>query len=239
MTDRLMLAIDQPQHHIRSYVLRKGRLTRSQAHALQQYWHQYGVTSAMLSDPNKLFPRQGPITLEIGFGNGTALATLAVAQPHINFLGIEVYRPGIGNLLNLATRQKLTNLRIAYMDAVTAISLLMKNSLKRVLILFPDPWPKRKHQKRRLVNAVFLTSLAQCIQPDGLLYLATDCRDYAKAMDSIITDNPYFELVSPDNISDTHSISLLGISKTRFATRAYQEGNPINTLICLRTDTPI
>lgn len=169
---------------IRSFVLREGRLTRGQQQALERFWPKYGVDyrEAPL-DLSALFGNDRPVILEIGFGNGESLAAQAAAEPQHNFLGIEVHRPGVGHLLRLIEEQGLTNLRLLHHDAVEVLEhMIPPRALAGVQIYFPDPWPKKKHHKRRIVQPAFLRLLATRMQPGAFLHLATDWQDYAEHM---------------------------------------------------------
>ena len=185
---------------IRSYVLRKGRITKAQRHALDTYWHQFGIeTPNCLLDLEAIFARKAPLILEIGFGNGETLASMAEANPDTNFIGIEVYPPGIGRLLNNLHHKGLMNVRIIRADATTVIPQCFdKNSLSKILILFPDPWPKKRHHKRRLIQTDFVSMLATKLCPSGVLHLATDSEDYATAIhNTIVACRRYQKLATP------------------------------------------
>ena len=152
---------------IRSFVLRAGRITAAQQRALTELWPRYGIhyTAAAL-DLARLFGRDAPRTLEIGFGNGENLAALAAARPERDFLGVEVHRPGVGRLLLSLEARGLANVRIVCHDAVDVLEQqLAPGSLEKILILFPDPWPKKRHHKRRLIQPTFAALLAAASAP--------------------------------------------------------------------------
>ena len=164
-------------------------MTPAQRHALTALWPQYGVDlTPGLLDFTQLFQRQAPTFLEIGFGNGAALQALASAHPQNNYLGIEVHRPGVGNLMQQLARDGLTNVRVVCADAK---EVLLNNialaSLQAVLIFFPDPWHKSRHHKRRLIQAEFVESLRAHIALGGHLQMATDWEDYAQHMLRVMT----------------------------------------------------
>lgn len=165
-----------------SFVRRAGRLTAGQQHAIDTHWNRLGIDSApQLLDLDSLFGRIAPRVLEIGFGNGESLAAMAQAHPHIDYLGIEVHRPGIGHLLIQAEALGLANLRVMCSDAVEALKHQIPDaSLDRIQIFFPDPWPKKRHHKRRLIQPSFVALLAQKLKPGASLHLATDWQDYAQ-----------------------------------------------------------
>jgi tRNA (guanine-N7-)-methyltransferase len=168
---------DSPRRRgIRSFVVRAGRITAAQERALQELWPRYGIDAAA-------FARRAPLSIEIGFGNGEQLAALAAAHPERNYLGIEVHRPGVGRLMLLAEEQQFTNLRIAHQDAVEVLRQdIASSSVDEILILFPDPWHKKRHHKRRLIQPEFAVLLADRLKPGGLLRLATDWQEYAEEM---------------------------------------------------------
>jgi tRNA (guanine-N7-)-methyltransferase len=177
---------------IRSFVMRGGRATVAQQRALCEQWPRYGLdyTAAPL-DLDALFGRVVPRTLEIGFGNGEFLASLADRQPQRDFLGIEVHPPGVGHLLHLAAHAELTNLRVSRHDAVEVVrDQLRPSSLDEVLVLFPDPWHKKRHHKRRLVNPAFASLIASRLVVGGRLHLATDWEDYARQMIEVLDAEP-------------------------------------------------
>ena len=188
------------QHPIRSYVLRKGRITKAQQHALQTYWTEYGIEAVNRPlDLDAIFGRKAPTVLEIGFGNGEVIATLAEAEPDTNFMGIEVYSAGIGALLNKIKTKALTNVRIIRADATAVIpQCFADRCLRKILILFPDPWPKKRHHKRRLIQPNFVNMLADKLCRDGILHLATDWQNYAEAIhEAIIKCGRYQKLNIP------------------------------------------
>ena len=166
---------------IRSYVLRAGRMTDAQQRALACYWPRYGVEfSKTHLDLNALFQRNAPKILDIGTGMGETTAALASAYRDNDFLAVEVHRPGIGSLLRRIAQRHLTNVRVCNHDVTDVLRyLLPPESLDQVYIFFPDPWPKKRHHKRRLINAVFLRLLKKCLKDGGRIFIATDWEDYA------------------------------------------------------------
>jgi len=174
---------------IRSFVMRTGRMTVGQARALEDLWPRYGVDYSPTALPlYALFGRRAPRTLEIGFGNGEHLASLAAAHPERDYLGVEVHRPGVGHLLMLAQSRELTNLRVSTHDAVEVLShQLPPACLDEVLVLFPDPWHKKRHHKRRLIQAPFIELIASRLTSGGVLKLATDWEPYAVQMLEVLT----------------------------------------------------
>lgn len=181
---------------IRSFVKREGRLTPGQERILSE--SPYLIRPEMMVnglDLDELFGRENQHrTLEIGFGNGESLATMAEAAPERDFLGVEVHRPGVGHLLLEIEKRGLTNLYVANEDAVELLKHKFKDeSFDGVQIFFADPWHKKKHHKRRLVQTEFLTLLAQKMTQGGLLHLATDWQHYAEQMMEVLSEHPEFE----------------------------------------------
>ncbi len=193
---RALILIDPAPDHppqrrpIRSFVLRQGRLTEAQERAFAELWPRYGVEwpAGEALDLPALFGNDQPVYLEIGFGNGETLAEIAARHPEHNYLGVEVHGPGVGHLLLEIERRGLSNLRLVRQDAVDLLdSGLAPASLAGVYLLFPDPWPKKRHHKRRLLNPEFVTRLARVIRPAGLFHAATDWEPYALQMLEVLT----------------------------------------------------
>ena len=178
-----MAATDHPRS-IRSFVTRSGRITEAQQRALAQLWPKYGIEFA--TGPlaaRALYGRDAPRTLEIGFGNGENLAALAQAHPERDFLGVEVHRPGIGRLLLALESRQLANVRVICHDAVEVLAQqIAPQWLQEMLIFFPDPWPKKRHHKRRLVQRDFAQLAAERLAVGGVLRVATDWQPYALEM---------------------------------------------------------
>lgn len=184
---------ERHERPVRSFVLREGRLTRAQRRALEALWPRYGVEPDGTLDLHALFGRDAPVWLEIGFGDGDALRHMARAHPEVDFLGIEMHRPGIGRLLNGLADDGLDNVRVIRADAADVLRThVADGALARVLILFPDPWPKKRHHKRRLVQAPFVAELARVLAPGGVLHLATDWQDYAEHVRAVLAANEAF-----------------------------------------------
>ena len=185
---------------VRSFVLRQGRATAGQERALTQLWPKYGVEySPARLDLQALFGRAAPRMLEIGFGAGEALLEFATAHPEMDCIGIEVHRPGVGRLLLGAEAATLRNLRVICHDAVEVLQhQLAPASIELAHIFFPDPWPKKRHHKRRLIQAPFVELLAQTIAPGGTLRLATDWEHYAQQMREVIDASSKFVNVAAD-----------------------------------------
>ena len=190
--------MDSRRHRrVRSFVRRPGRITASQQRALSELWPRYGIDyrDAQL-DLDEVFGRAAPRILDIGFGDGEALVTMAARSPDVDFLGVEVHEPGIGHLLVLLERAQLENVRIIASDVVDVIDqMIAPQSLDGVNIFFPDPWPKKRHHKRRLISDAFMPRLAAITRPDALLHIATDWQPYAEVITEVLDRAPEFEVI--------------------------------------------
>ena len=184
---------------IRSFVVRAGRMTTGQTRALEEFWPRYGVEFSPVSlDLDALFGRSAPRTVEIGFGNGEHLAALALAHPERDYFGIEVHRPGVGHLFMLAASNGSTNLRASQHDAVEVLrEQIAPESLDELLVLFPDPWHKKRHHKRRLIQPPFVELAASRLKTGGVFRLATDWEEYAQQMLEVLGASPSFTNLSP------------------------------------------
>lgn len=180
------------QHTIRSFVLRQGRLSNAQRRACETLLPQYGIPfSQNLLDLTQVFGRKAPIILEIGFGMGESTATIAQMHPDNDYLAIEVHTPGVGSLLNQIETLGLTNLRIIQHDAVEVLQhMLSAESLSGIHIFFPDPWPKAKHHKRRLIQPALVARLCEHLKPGGYIHVATDWEEYAIQILQVLSHEP-------------------------------------------------
>jgi tRNA (guanine-N7-)-methyltransferase len=190
----------QTQRHIRSFVLRAGRTTPAQERALRELWPAYGLDLGDDAlDLEAAFGRCAPRCLEIGFGVGEVIGSLAEHNPHIDYVGIEVHRPGVGRLLLRAEQTQRRNLRVICHDAVELLKDKLRNdSFDEILVFFPDPWHKKRHHKRRLIDSAFAASLAAKLRPNGVLRLATDWQAYAEQMLAVCNANSELISLSPD-----------------------------------------
>jgi tRNA (guanine-N7-)-methyltransferase len=192
---------EQHKRTIRSFVKREGRLTTGQSQALETQWPLYGIDySDKPLDLKQLFNRDAETVLEIGFGNGDSLWQMAQASPEKNFIGIEVHRPGAGHLLHLIESSDCTNIRVSNTDAIDVLNnQIPDHSLDRLQLFFPDPWHKKKHNKRRIVQEAFIQQVAKKLKHGGIFHLATDWEDYAQHMLEVLNSSALFE-----NLSDTN-----------------------------------
>ena len=179
---------------IRSYVRRAGRMTASQQRALDELWPDYGVEySPQQLDLDEVFARNAPVVFEIGFGNGDSLVQLASEDQSSDFLGIEVHDPGIGHCMIAARTAAVDNLRIIGHDAIEVLeNQIAPAQLARINLYFPDPWPKKRHHKRRIVQPAFLELCASRLNSGASLHVATDWANYAEHIDEVLDESPLF-----------------------------------------------
>ena len=183
---------NKAHRRIRSFVRREGKLTKGQQNAIDQAWPEYGVNLEMgRIDFSELYGRTAPVVLEIGFGNGLSLADMAESAQDIHFFGIEVHRPGVGSLLVQVRQRGLCNVRVSADDAVEVLSRQIPDgSLHRVQIFFPDPWHKKRHHKRRLIQPGFVQMLVAKLAEKGRIHVATDWENYAEHILEVLRENP-------------------------------------------------
>jgi tRNA (guanine-N7-)-methyltransferase len=186
--------------HIRSFVLRQGRVSEAQRRFHEQGMPRWGIAYRPdLLDLDATFGRQAPRILEIGCGMGETTAMIAAAHPQHDFLGIEVHTPGVGSLLKEIATRELGNLRVIQHDAVDVVrDMLAPQSLAGIHVFFPDPWPKKRQQKRRLIQPPFVALLASRLAPGGYLHCATDWQEYAEQMLAVLSAEPLLENTAPD-----------------------------------------
>ena len=197
------IAQDEATQHrrIRSFVLRQGRLTKGQERALQTAWPQFGIdyTSQQLDLPNVFQRAHSPKILEIGFGMGESTAKIAQILPEHDFLAVEVHTPGVGSLLKQIEEQTISNIRIIQHDAVEVLQhMLPEHSLDGVHIFFPDPWHKKRHHKRRLIQAAFIKLLCSRLKVGAYLHVATDWQEYAEWVLEVLTAEPLLNNTAQD-----------------------------------------
>ncbi|MEJ2574095.1 MAG: tRNA (guanosine(46)-N7)-methyltransferase TrmB [Gammaproteobacteria bacterium] len=219
---------------IRSFVRREGRITRAQQEALARLGDSYIISERDLYDLDDVFRRRAPRVLEIGFGMGDALAVMAQSRPHVDYLGIEVHRPGIGSLLLKLERDAVDNVRIVCADAVEILSHYLPDaSLDAVYLYFPDPWPKKRHHKRRIVQPAFASMLWRKLKAGGVFHMATDWDDYAQAMLAVMEATPGYE-----NAAGSGAFSPRPLERplTKFERRGRGLGHMVRDLVFIRTD---
>lgn len=216
---------------MQSFVRRAGRLTRGQARALEELWPQYGIAPALPDAPmatldlDRIFGRSAPRVLEIGFGNGAALVAQAQASPDWDYLGAEVHPPGVGHCLLEIQRLNLGNVRLFMEDAVLLLrDRLAAGSLAGVHLFFPDPWHKKRHHKRRLVQPDFVALLASRLGPGGYFHVATDWPPYAEHIAAVLA-----------GCGDFCAAGARARSRTRFEARGERLGHPIWEQVYLRS----
>ncbi len=185
---------------IRSFIRRQGRATTGQRLALENLWEKYCLSPKHTPDIAAAFDSPAPLIVEIGFGNGSSLADMAEANPELNYLGIEVHRPGVGHLMMLLEQRGINNVRIFHHDAIEILEQkIQDHSLAGVHLFFPDPWQKRRHHKRRIVRPSFVELLEKKLQAGGYFHAATDWAHYAKDMLDILSAGSGLKNQSPSN----------------------------------------
>jgi tRNA (guanine-N7-)-methyltransferase len=213
---------------VRTFHPRRGRMSKRHADALDALWPKYGLTvldgDRTPVDLDELFGRAAPRVLEIGFGMGDATAAMAAADPGRDYLAVEVHTPGIGNLLALVGERGLTNVRVAHGDAMELVHRIAPGSLDAIHVFFPDPWPKARHHKRRLIQPHNVVPLRRLLRAGGVLHCATDWPDYAHAMVATLDSDD--GLVRDDGRG--------GRVETKFEMRGVRAGRPIADLVYRR-----
>ncbi len=217
-------------HRIRSFVRREGRMTDGQKRAVAELLPRYGLSiTAGETDFADAFGRVAPVVIEIGFGTGHSLLAAAMQYPDINFVGIETHLPGVGSLLAGIEAAALRNVRVYHADAVTVLqTCIAPNTLAGIQIFFPDPWPKRKHHKRRLIQAEFVAQLSEKLLPGGWLHLATDWQEYAQHMLTVLMACPTLQNQAESGRYADRSLQRPVI--TRFEKRGQAAGRQIYEL---------
>ena len=228
------MTTERPLRTVRSFVRRQGRLTLCQLNALENAWPKYGVEfTPEILDLSKLFARNAETILEIGFGNGDALLSMAQQNPDSNFIGIEVHRPGIGHLLQNIEQHELQNIRVICHDAIDVLKQqIPDHSLDRLHLFFPDPWHKTRHQKRRIVQADFALLVAQKLKPGGLFHLATDWQHYATHMLRVLNACDDYNNLSADCNYVPRPVTR---PLTKFEQRGHRLGHGVWDLLYQRT----
>lgn len=213
-----------PSTGIKSFVLRRGRITAAQTRGLETLWTRYGVEIDPGIEWAEVFGRHAPLSLEIGGGYGEAAAELARTNPEDNHIVMEVHTPGIGALLNRLSSEEIDNVRIIRADAVEALPMFKEGELSCVRIFFPDPWPKKRHHKRRLITGKFVSLLAKKVTCGGVIHIATDWANYVSQIRECFTTNEKFAISAERPFRP----------RTRFAARASRENRAITDLAYYR-----
>ena len=234
MTDQITEANQDTQHHrsIRSYVLRQSHMTAAQQRAIDILWPQFGLDyQERPADLNQAFGRSNPKILEIGFGMGTATAEIARRLPDNDFLAIDVHGPGVGNLLKLIDEQNIANIRVMRHDAVEVVeNMLADGSLDGIHIFFPDPWHKKRHNKRRLIQAPFVAKLLPKLKSGGYIHLATDWEEYAQQMLEVLNGFPEELQNTAENYAPTPAYR----PETKFEARGKRLGHGVWDLVFIK-----
>lgn len=211
---------------IRSFVLRQGRMTAAQQRALDELYPKFGIP---LGEPLRS-TRGAPLVLEIGSGMGETTAAIAAARPEVDFVAVEVHGPGVGSLLNRIESAGLTNLRVIRHDAADVLQQMVADaSLAAIHLFFPDPWPKKRHHKRRLVQPESAALMARKLAPGGILHAATDWPDYAEHMSAVFGAEPLLEPAEKP---------FAGRPLTKFESRGQKLGHPIRDLYYRKRKAP-
>jgi len=215
---------------IRSYVLRQGRTTPSQKRALEELLPKHGIVfSDTPFSPEQIFGRRAPLVLEIGSGMGETTAAIALAHPQADFIAVEVHGPGIGSLLKRVEEHGLRNLRIIRHDAVEVLERMVPDAaLAAIHLFFPDPWPKKRHHKRRIVRPDFAALAARKLAAGGILHAATDWPEYADHIHAVLNEQPLLEPAEA---------GLVKRMQTKFESRGRRLGHPIRDLYFRRRAT--
>ena len=225
--------LQQRSGHIRSYVLRQGRVSNAQQRCYDSLMPQYGIPySAHTLDLDTAFGRNAPKILEIGFGMGESTATIAAAHPETDYLAIEVHTPGVGSLLKQIEENKLSNIRIIQHDAVEVLrDMLADDTLDGAHIFFPDPWHKTRHNKRRLIQPPFVAQLVKKLKPGGYLHVATDWQDYAEQVLAVLSAEPLLQNTAANYAPRPDYRPL-----TKFEQRGLRLGHGVWDLVFLRKE---
>jgi len=223
---------DLKSRRIRSFVLRQGRLTKGQAHALETGWPSYGIEYGLQSiNLNTVFNRiNSKKILEIGFGMGDATAKIAQTLPDCDFVAVEVHTPGVGSLLKLIQEGDIANIRIIQHDVVEVLQhMLADNSLDGVHIFFPDPWHKKRHHKRRLIQAEFIKLLCTKLKVGAYIHVATDWQEYAEWVLEVLSTEPQLK-----NTAENYAKKPVYRPLTKFENRGIQLGHGVWDLVFTR-----
>jgi len=216
---------------IRSFVLRQGRMSPAQHRAIDTLLPRFGLPyRAETLDFAACFGRRAPVILEIGFGMGDTTAQIAIAQPDVDFIGVEVHAPGVGSLLRRLDEAGVANVRVIQHDAVEVVrEMIAPGSLAGIHVFFPDPWPKKRHHKRRLLQPPFVALLASRLAPGGTLHAATDWEEYAEEILAVLSAEPLLR-----NTADGFAPRPARRPRTKFEERGLKLGHGVRDLIFRR-----
>lgn len=219
------------RRNIKSFVLRQGHMTAAQQRAIDTQWSKFGVDYRPHKiDLNSTFQRTAPKILEIGFGMGTATATIAQRLPEVDFLAIDVHGPGVGNLLKLIQEENISNIRVMRHDAVEVVNTMLdSDSVHGIHIFFPDPWQKKRHHKRRLIQRLFIEQLLPKLESNGYIHLATDWEEYAEQMLEVLSS--FDEL---NNTADDFAPKPTYRPETKFESRGKRLGHGVWDLVFVK-----
>ena len=225
---------NKPAHFprsIRSFVKREGKMTTGQTNAIELLWPTFGVDlNQQMIDMPRLFGRQNFTILEIGFGNGLSLADMAESHPQQDFFGIEVHKPGVGSLLVQVKKRGLQNVRVSHDDAVEVLQhQIPDQSLDRIQIFFPDPWHKKRHHKRRLIQPEFVANLVAKLRDGGVIHVATDWQNYAEHILQVLENNQ-----SIQNTAAEYATKPEYRPKTKYETRGERLGHGVWDLVFIK-----
>ncbi|MFI3256041.1 MAG: tRNA (guanosine(46)-N7)-methyltransferase TrmB [Psittacicella sp.] len=213
--------IEKPMRTVHSFVKRVGRLTKKQKESLEKYYPIYGLKyDGEIINFEKVFQNSNPVVLEIGFGMGDSLIEMALNNPEINYLGIEVHTPGVGNCLYKIYENNIKNIRVIEHDAIDILDHSIKSgSLAGFQLFFPDPWPKKKHNKRRIVQEAFIKKITRLINPNGFIHIATDHAGYQEHISEVMQNS---KLINKSEVGNTYGRVL-----TKFENRGLKLGHEI------------
>lgn len=217
---------------IRSFVRRQTRMTKAQKKAMLDLYPKYQIPQSLL-DIHEIFGNLNPCWLEVGVGNGEAILEFASLYPDVNFIALDVYEPGIGTLVQSIEKRQLSNIKVLLEDVEVFFETHnLKAVIDRINIFFPDPWPKKRHQKRRLIKQAFINQLIQALIARGIIHFVTDLEDYAKEVDQLLSTTPSLEVIQ-------HAIANLlkhERPETKYERRAKMKGHVIHELLYWKTE---
>lgn len=223
---------EQRHRSIKSFVLRQGHMTAAQQKAIDEYWADFGLDyTAELIDLNEKFKRNNPKVLEIGFGMGVATAEIAQRLPETDFIAIDVHGPGVGNLCKIMAENHIRNIKVMRHDAVEVVeNMLFDNSLDGIHIFFPDPWHKKRHHKRRLIQIPFVQKLLPKLKQGGYIHLATDWEEYAVQMLEVLSSFPEILVNTATDYAPTPDYR----PETKFEARGKRLGHGVWDLVFIK-----